>query len=416
MGKVISKGKRRRARQRKKEKAVAQSYGGSKKQAQNLDERDHANMEEGNARVQEGLDSLSGERALAGKRAVRLGGDISEQRADYAEKTDALSGEAKARGDKYAGQSDTYGAGADQSLGDYQSGRGAIMGDAGKLESNDWLNDYKSGRGDILSGAGRLEAAGGASADMLEGYAKGAAGEYQSGADAAFQASQARVQKNALGLAAGRGGNAIRTALATSAAGGQQAALDQQVVRAQEANQLNATRNQAIADAAGIRTGAISGAIDARTGLSAQDQAAAQIQADQVAQAAAIRSQLGQTDQAAAQIQAARQEAARAGVESTAGQRAGLAESNVGVQRDMLGLVANVNQADASVGANLGGAQVSAGSDQRNQFLGANTTQNSTQLGANVQTELQRAEAAKSNDPLTKAKKWEGVTTLGILG
>lgn len=416
MGKIIERGKRRRNRQRKKETTKPQFYGGSKINSDLIDARNDQQMTEGGERVGEGLDTLSGERRLSLSRNRDVRADVAGQRQQYAEQTDALMSDAKQRGDKYSGQSDTYGAGSDQSLADYRAGRGAITGDADKLENNDWMRNYNAGRRDILTGAGRLEEAGGRSADMLEGYAQNAAGEYTSAADKAFEASQNRTQKNALALAAGRGAGSIRTALATSAAGNQQAALDQQVVRAQEANQLNAMRNQAIADAGGLRTSSIAGAADIRTGLSAQDQQAAQIRAEQVAQAAQIRAGLGAQDQQAAQIQAARQEAARGAVEATAGQRAGLAESNIGVQRDMLGLVQGTNQADAAVGANLGAAQVGAGSDQRTSFLGSETNQQSAQLGANVQTEAGRAAAAAANSPSENFKKGTKIGTLGILG
>jgi hypothetical protein len=438
MGKVIERGKRRRAKQRKKEKAKPQFYGGSKERAEGLARWSDAGIERGDQRVDEGMDTLNQERRQSFKRMQELRGELTAQRENTAAEFNELDAEAAARGAAYNERDNTYGQSADRSLGDYRSGRGAILSGADKLENNDWMKDYQAGRGDILSGASRLEstgatsganleAAGGRSADMLEGFAQGAAGEYTSAADAAFQAAQNRNQKNALALAAGRGAGSIRTALATSDASTQQAALDQQVVKAQEANAINAMRNQAVADAAGIRMsgieggaglrmGGIQGGIDARTGLSAQDLAAAEQRAANTAQAAAIRTGVGGMDQQAAALEAGRQEAARQAALATTGQRADIRTAGSGLQRDLLGLVQQGNQADTAVGVNVGATQVGAGETQRGAFLGSQDAQAGAQLGANVQTELQRAEAAKANDSLTKAKKWTNVTTLGILG
>jgi hypothetical protein len=416
MGKVIDRGKKRRAAQRRREKAKRQYWGGSEEKSKELARSYDAEMAQGEERVGEGLATLYNERKLSLSRNRDMRGEIQAQRGNTAEEFNQLDSEAASRGAAYNERDNAYGASADSSLADYRAGRGAIMGGAEKLENNDWMKDYQSGRGDILAGAGRLEEAGGRSADMLEGYAKGAAGEYQSAADAAFEASQNRNQKNALALAAGRGAGSIRTALATANAGTQQAALDQQVVKAQEINALNAMRNQAVADAAGIRMSGIEGGIGARTNLSAQDLAAAEQRAANTAQAAAIRANLGGMDQQAAQIEAGRQEAARQAALATTGQRTDIRTAGSGLQRDLLGLVQQSNQADSAVGANLGAAQVGAGDSQRTTFAGAQQAQEGAQLGANVQTELQRAEAAKSNNALAKTKQWTNVTTLGILG
>lgn len=416
MGRVIDRGKKRRAAQRKKERAKPQHYGGSEQRAKDIAGFYDAEIDRGQDRIDEGLDTLAGERGLSLSRNRDLRVDAAGQRGQYAELTEQLGNEAADRGRKYEGREDAYGESADRSLGDYRGGRGAILGGADRLENNDWMNDFKAGRGDILGGATRLEGAGNRSADMLEGYAQGAAGEYQSAADAAFQAAQNRNQKNALALAAGRGAGSIRTALATANSGNQQAALDQQVVKAQEMNALNAMRNQAVADAAGIRMGGIEGATGIRSGLSAQDLAAAEQRANNAQAAAAIRSGVAGMDQQAASLEAARQEAARQAVGQTAAFRAGVGESNAGFQRDMLGLVQNSNQADTAAGFNLGGAVTGAGESQRGSGLNAQQTQYGQQLSADTGVAMQQAEAWKGNNALAKTKDWTGALTLGILG
>jgi len=365
---VIEKGKHRRSKQRKKEAPRSQHFGGSKEASDKLAGRDASNIEGGQAGVTAGLDTAYRERDKYQSDVDYQKDQIRKEREDYRKKTDVTLDQNEGERIKQLDKETAYGAGADQALG-----------------------DYRAGRGDILGGAGRLEAAGGASADMLEGYAKNAAGEYQSAADAAFNASANRGQKNALALAAGRGPSAVRTALATAGANNQQAMLDQQATRAAEANQLNAMRDQAVAQAAGIRAGGISGAIDARTGLSAQDQAAAGLQAGREAGARTAAQQGLQTRGAL--------EAAGADYQLKAGGEERAADAS-----------------SAAMGSQLAGQHLGAAGGQRDSFLGAESARSTAQLGSDAATEAARIEHQKEQSGLAKAGKWTSALTLGILG
>lgn len=438
MGKVIERGKKRRAKQSTREKPQEQAYGGGVRTSAKIRKRNESGISNAEDLQDQGIEQLR-DTASAREDAAAVNNEaLHGDKLDYAAQQTRLEQQAEGLRGEAMEQSRGYGAGSDQSLADYRTGRGAVLGGADKLENNDWLDNYSQGRGAILGGAdtlqregaasaGRLEAAGGSSANELEGYARGAAGEYQSAADAAFQAAQSRNQKNALGLAAGRAPNSIRTALATSAAGNQQAALDQQVVKAQEANQLNAMRNEAIAQASGIRTGAISdaaginqgaltGAAGIRTNLSAQDQAAAAQQAANTAQAAQIRTQLGQQDQSAAQLEAQRQQAAQGAAGSLLGFQ-GDTRKSIGAS-DLAFTNAAQNEANsvAQAGATSGAAVTNAGGDRTNTYVGADTAMNTAGLGAALQTEAQRQQYAKDTSASAKFQKGVGIATLGILG
>jgi hypothetical protein len=368
MGKVIERGKKRRAKQRKNEKAKQQSYGGSEAKSRELAKRNERSIDYAEGLAYDGTKAAYAERDKY-QNAVDAGyKDIRHEMEDQYKRADATLGQNETERLKQLGNEQTYGAGSDQSLSNYNAGRGAILG-----------------------GATALEQAGGRSAGMLEGYAQNAASEYQSAADKAFNASTERAQRQALGVAAGRGANSIRTALAGANAANQQANLDQQVVRAQEANQLNAMRNDAVAQAAGIRAQGIGGA-------------------------AQIRSGLGDQDQAAAQIQAQRQQAAGGMAADALKTRAGIEQTTADYQMGGLGAQQALEKSNTDVGMQAAGLESQVGGGMAGQFLGAEQAQQGAQLGANVQTELQRAEAAKANDALKKTSQWTKAFTLGILG
>jgi len=137
MGKIIERGKARRKRQKKAETTKPQFYGGSKERGRELDARNEEQRAASEERVQQGLDTLSGERRLSLSRNRDMRGDVLAERGKYEDATGKLSSEAQARGEKYGEREDSYGMSADQSLGDYRGGRGAILGGADKLERND---------------------------------------------------------------------------------------------------------------------------------------------------------------------------------------------------------------------------------------------------------------------------------------
>lgn len=382
------------AKQSKKEKSKRQYYGGSENESKRLAERDKSEIRGSQAAEEEGLGGLRATRDAATDIAVDQSKSLGAEADDYRNKTSGTVAEGAAQRQGELGKANAYGLGSDQSLSDYRSGRDATLGGASALESNPWMKDYNAGRGGILG-----------SASALEGYAQGAAGEYQSGADAAAKASAERAQRNALAVAAGRGANSVRTALAGANAANAQGALDQQVVRAQEANQLNAMRNDAVAQAAGIRTN-----------VGGMDQQAAAQQAANTAQAAQIRAGVGAADQQAAQIQAQRQQAATGTATNLLGQQAAIQAQNAGYQMDAQTGQQAIAQNAQNVGLQTSGAILGAGQNYRDAYLGAQQAQNTSQLGVNQQTALQNAQSAKENSRTEKFKRGLGTATLGILG
>ena len=451
---------KRRAKQTRREKPQQQYYGGSQSKAGETQQRNASELR-GTDRQFDKYEGWTTDERDRGDEAAKHNSEAAfATRNDYNDITRGLTAKAASQRAGELGRADAYGLGSDAALADYHAGRGAVLGDASKLESNDWMSNYNAGRGAILGGASALEGAGNRSAGLmedagtrsaglmedagnrsageLEGYARGAAGEYSSAADAAFKAATERNQRNALALAAGRGNGSIRTALATSAAGNNQAQLDQQVVRAQEANQLNEMRNAAIANAAnirggalqnaagvrsdaltgaaGIRSDALQGAAGIRTDLSAQDQAAAAQQAANTAAAAGIRSNVGAQDQGAAQLQAQRQQFAAGNATDLLGQEAGIEQSNAGVQQQGVALQNTIDAGNAQLGVGVAQALQSQEADKRNAYLGAEQTQATSQLGADAATDAQRQQWAKDNSAGAKFQRGVGIATLGILG
>lgn len=287
-----------------------QYYGGSEEALNATREVYGQGRRAGEARLDEGLSQLDSERQKAGVINQGLSQDASN--------------------DRWRGmnQADIANRGVTKSLDNYDATR------AGQFKSADAID---------------------ANAGQLEGYAKNAANEYTSAADAAFKASTERNQRNALGLAAGRGNSAIRMALAGSQAANAGAAVDQQVTRAQEANQLNAMRNDAIANAAGIR-----------------------------GTAAGVRQNVGAMDQQAAGLQNAREQAFVQSGQQALGQRAA------------------ITAADAALGAQTAGARIDAGTGGRDAYLGAQQNMETAQLGQNMSYEQQRLANAKTKGPGAK--------------
>lgn len=285
----------RRAARRDARKPRQQYYGGTPEAADQLRARNQAGIDAGTELEQQGLAGLDAERAKAGEALTGLGNDA--QRLQRAQARNARA----------------YGAGADRALADYSAGRSPILDNAAALEKS----------------------------------AVDATGRYQDVADAAERASQERTQRQALSLAAGRGNDSIRTALAASAAANRDAAVQGQVTRADELNKLMG------------------------------------FEADARARAADIRSGVGAADQRTADIQAGRQQVATGATSDALGQRAGL------------------TTADAQLGTGVAGTRVNSGANRRGDFLGAEGQQETAQLGSNMDYEEKRRAAQKG--PIFKA-------------
>jgi hypothetical protein len=218
--------------------------------------------------------------------------------------------------------------------------------------SDDFLNEYDTGKGATLAGANTLDRLGG----QLEANANSAAANYQSAADKAFKAATERSQQQALSIAAGRGNGSVRSALATSGAANAQAALDQQVVRANEMNQIMDLQRQGLAQA----------------GIAAQG-------------ASNIRSGVGNQDLTAAQTAGQRQQAATNAGLTAIGQGAGVTNNN------------------AVIGQNAAGTLLNSATGSRDAYLGSGNALEIAQLGGNQAYELQRQAAAKENNPFQRA-------------
>jgi hypothetical protein len=331
MGRMRDKWKKRRQGRQQARKPQEQFYGGSKEQGDRLRARNQAGIDAGSSQEEAGLSGLDAERANAGGMLRNLDQQATAERSNAGNQYNVLAQTAQDLQQTATGQETTYGSGADTAMGDYAAGRGAILG-----------------------GASELEALG-----------KGAAGRYTSAADAAFKSATERTQRNALGLAAGRGNDSIRTALAAATQANQQAALDQQVVKAQEMNQLLGLEQNAVTGAAGIRT-----------------------------------SVAGQ-DQAAAQIQAGRQQAARLAAANALGLRTDINSADAQLGLATTGQRADLVQADAGLGFTASGTRAEAGSGARGQFLGAEAAQEGTQVGASQQYETDRL--ARQKGPMFRA-------------
>lgn len=321
---MATRGRTRRQNRRDAKKPRQQTYGGSEGRQNMLRERDRIGIQAGTERENVGLDAMDTERRQATSDLRGLSNQALGERATAGGRyTDVLGNVEGARG-LSARQALTYGGGADRALQDYSAGRGAVLGGATELEQ----------------------------------LGRGAAARYTSAADAAFGAAAERNQRSALSLAAGRGNDAIRTALATADAGNRQAQLDQQVVKAQETNQL-----------LGLEQGAVE-------------------------RAAAIRSGVGAADQGAAGIQAGRQQVAT----GTGTQLLGLGADVTGADAQ-LGLATNAQRAglatdDAQIGLGVAGARAAAGAGGQDRFLGAETAQETAQLGSNLDFERLRQQQA----------------------
>lgn len=330
-----------------------QSYGGDL--SQGYLERDQQAQLVGNGMVQGGTDAAN--RAAYGMMV------------DTGQLNQSLQGQAQGAQNAYG----AYGADAAQAS---QAANVQALGYGSDAQRQ--LGNYGQMRGAANTAAGNIAQAGESGARQLEGYARGAAGEYQSGADAAFRAATDATQRNALGLAARGGAADMREALASSTMANQQAALQQQATRAQEANQLNAMRNEAAAQAAGLR----------QQGYGAQ---------------AGVQTQLGGMDQQAAQLQAQRQHAAQGLGASYFGQQGQAIDSGNAYQLQNAGLQGQLVGANTQAQLGAAGATIGAGQGMTNAYLGAETQQNSAQLGADMATEQQRQAYEKGQTPGAKA-------------
>ena len=321
---------RQRARQNAK-KPVQQYYGGTPQASDALRARNQEGINAGTALEREGLAGLDAERANAGAMLTHLGQQVSGERNTAGQQLGAISDNAQRLQRQQARNASSYGRGADTALSDYAAGRGATLANAAALEKG----------------------------------ATDAAGRYQSAADAAEKASQQRTQQQALSLAAGRGNDAIRTALAAATSANRDAALQNQVTRANEMNALLG------------------------------------FEADSRARAADIRAGVGNADQGAANIQSGRQQVATNATGDLLRSRGDLAKADADIGLSALGARTGIATADAQLGTGVQGTKVNAGANQRGDFLGAEGTQESAQLGANMDYEEKRRAANKG--PVFKA-------------
>ena len=308
-------------------KPVQQFYGGTPEEAAKLRARNQAGMDAGAARETQGLDAMDRERQLASGDLRSISAQTQGERDQAAQQIQQIDAEASGRQRLNARDMGNYGRGADRSIGDYRSVRDPLLGGASELEE----------------------------------LGRSAPGRYQSAADAAFNASAERNQRSALSLAAGRGNDSIRSALATAEAGNRQAQLDQQVVRAQEMNDL-----------LGLQRDTLRGAADVRAGV-------------------------GASDITAAQTLAQRQQASGDAVNKLLGLRGDLTGTNAEVGLATTAQRGGLATTDASLGLSTAGARAEAGAGARGAFLGAEGAQEGSQIGAD-----QAAEAARLANAQTK--------------
>jgi hypothetical protein len=345
---------------------------------------------------------VAAERAAAGTRSNALRAGVAQERAAGGQQFSALGNEAAAQQARQRIAQSTYGGASNQAFSDYRGGRAAQLGGA----------------------------------DELAALGRGAQGRYMSAADAAFKAATERSQRNALSLAAGRGPDAIRTALATSQASNQEAALAAEATRANEMNALLALEGNAIQGASNIRSGVgaqdlqaaqaqaqreqsasgdVNRLIDTRSSLAgananlglAANQQVADINksdADTGLAATAQRSSLAGADAnlglAAGGLRSDIAQA-NAGLGLQAGQlQAGVAETNAGLGLQTAAQRAELERLNTGTGLAVSGAVADAGAGQRGQFLGAEAAREGAQLGANQVYEQQRA--AQQKDKLKR--------------
>jgi hypothetical protein len=215
---MATRGRRRRQKRRAERKSAGnvevQNYGGSEAKTNEYRGKFSDAADRGETRANAGVD-----RANDGARTADRG--LAESGAT-----------AKALLNRNVDAGERAGQGFNQAIGNYDSGRGAILGNAGQLEAD----------------------------------AATAAQDYKQTSDAAFRLNQDRNTRAALATAAGRGAAGLRTALATSVQGNADAASQQQIIQAQELNAIRQQKADALATAAGIRAG-----------VGAQDQNAAGI-------------------------------------------------------------------------------------------------------------------------------------------
>lgn len=217
--------------------------------------------------------------------------------------------------------------------------QGQLAGQADKGFTSSMAN-YAGGR------QGQL-----ADAQTIERDASNLQSNYQTTADKQAALNRLQNQRSALSLVAGRGSSGLRAALASSTNANANAAGQAEITRAQETNQLATMKQNALAAAAGVRSG-----------VAGQDQSAGQLFAG--------RSQNAYANQANANAQEA---------------------SNIG--------------ASATTQQNAGQLAAATGSAQQGQFLDAQSNMENAQLNAEREREQLRIEGNRTRynrlmDPL----------------
>lgn len=287
---------------RKKFQPQAQHYGGSPEAAEAYRKQFNAGIQGGAGNIAAGIERSNDAAHLADRSL-----------AENAATSRALLNRNVSRGD-------TAGSGFADSLGKYNAGRDAVLGNARTLEAD----------------------------------AAALPQTYQQTADAAFRLNQDRNMRNALATSAGRGAAGLRTALATQGQANADAINQAELTRANEFNQLQQMKQNALVQAAGIRSG------------------------------------VGAQDQGAAGMYSGRQQAFDANALNANAQAGGF----------------NLNR--ANVQQNAAGLQGQIGLSTQGQYIGALTGMEGDQLGANQKSEDQRQvyERQQYN------KKWSPVMSL----
>lgn len=302
--------------------------------------------------------------AAGGEQMTRATQDMRTERARAGEQNTILRNDVRDTANAARGEYGNARYGADAALGRAQNGREDILRGATAMDQD--ANAVAGYTGAINSDANNVSRNAGA----LEAMSRDLPANFRSSADAAFNATTERNQRNAMSLAAGRGAGALRTAMATSSAANNQAGLDRQALMAQENNQL-----------LGMQAGMLQSAANTHAGAAGVRQSAAGVQGSAAGirqGAAGVRSGVTGQELQAAGVQAGREQAASNKLMAAQGLRAGV-----------------IGQ-DTSVGMTATGAELAAGQDTRNQYLGSQNSMEIAQLGQNMAYEQQRQANAKS--------------------
>jgi hypothetical protein len=253
-----------------------QHYGGSEEAYKATQDKYAAGAEEGAAMSGRGVADARDAAAKAGAEYGRLGGDLQRLQSQQ------------------AGQAQTADRGFQGSMRDYSQGRAGITANAQALEAD--------------------------AANMKQNY--------QNTAQSAFNAQRDANTRSALAMGSRGGAGGLRAAMAGAINANQQAGTQAQITQAQEMNQM-----------IGLQQNARQAAANIRSGVSAQDQAAAGQYAGR--QQNALANQAG----------AIAQRSSNTGAATDAAQAAGQLGAQVGTAREGAYLDATANVENAALNA-----------------------------------------------------------------